>query len=152
MNAGLVAWTALTACISSLITGYTLKLIEHRREARTAGSLDVRRKRHLDRYEAIKQIQGMGRNLHHSVLHPSGAVDPGSINIIAPQMREMARSNVEVLGEAYVSEVMQLTDLALEIADRVNASGTRHQIGLYASLRYDGAWHDLNKHAIELLK
>jgi len=84
------------------------------------------------------------------------STDPDMIREIAPVMRKTARSNVEVLGERYVRAVMDLTDVALSIADSVDASrkvdaSRRYEPGPIQALRFDDAFHALNREGVELL-
>jgi hypothetical protein len=160
MDMGLVVWGAVSASIGSFITGYILKLTEHRRELRSAGPLEVDRKRHLDRYETVKLINGLGRGLYHQVLHPVNGIDPEGIRHYAPRMRNEARSNVEVVGERYVTAVTRLTDIALRIADLADKYPASRdvrrpiveRIGLLNALEFEGAWENLIEEGVELLK
>jgi hypothetical protein len=57
------------AALGSLVTGYVLKRVDRMATMRDAGRLEVTRKQHLDRYEAVKSLSGHLANLKHCVDH-----------------------------------------------------------------------------------
>jgi hypothetical protein len=67
MTLTLVIASSLSAAVGSLCTGYSLKLIEHRRDAKDAAKLEVERKRAIARFEAIRKVNGLARELYHAV-------------------------------------------------------------------------------------
>jgi hypothetical protein len=120
MTLTLVIVSSLSAAVGSLCTGYLLKLIEHRREARDATQLEVARRRAVARFEAIRTIHGMARELYHAI---NGVVRyegedlsySQRVEELCRDLRQSARSEVEVLGEPYVESVHALTDAAMEV-------------------------------------
>jgi hypothetical protein len=117
----------LAAALGGFVTGYTLKLIEHRRDLRDSGRLEVIKKQHLERYQVISGVNGKARELYHqvgNVVLPRSfkhtfarAGGRSSITRISAEMREMARSGVTVVGERYVLAVHDVTDEAVRILE-----------------------------------
>jgi hypothetical protein len=133
MDVALVTWTAASAAIGSLVTGYTLATLQHRRSIKDAGLAEVAAQMRLTRFEAVRQLNGEARSLTHclSYLTPDvqrfGYSPYGRRNSIqfyiekakelSAEMRELARSEVYVLGEPYVAAVLEATDIANLIVD-----------------------------------
>lgn len=129
----LVIASSLSAALGSLCTGYLLKLIEHRRDAKDAAQLEVARQRAVVRFEAIRAVNGLARELHHSVsrfVWEKGRVQlyhlrmedehnfyREQIERISRDLRHTVRAEFEVLGEPYVVGAHHLTDAALKIKE-----------------------------------
>jgi hypothetical protein len=122
MTLTLVIVSSLSAAVGSLCTGYLLKLIEHRREARDATQLEVARRRAVARFEAVRAIHGSARELYHAingVVRYAGEEPFYNEQVIrlCRELRQSARAEVEVLGEPYVEGVHALTDAAIKVLD-----------------------------------
>ena len=131
MDVTLVTWTASSAAIGSLVTGYTLAKIQHRRSIKDAGIAEVAAQMRLARFEAVRKLNGEARGLSHCLSHLAG--NSSSFNFpyrggrdsfyaekareLATSMREFARSDVYILGEPYVAAVHEATDIANLIVD-----------------------------------
>lgn len=133
---GTVAFGAACAAIGSLVTGYLLKAAEHRREMRDAGPLEVERKRHLDRYEAVRSLSGMLAELRHCVDHVRGDRDNRFVDgytskgeRLRLEIRESARAEILGLGPEMVAAITAVTDHAHEILSATLAARAARDLG-----------------------
>jgi hypothetical protein len=51
------------AALGGLVGGVLLPAYDHRKQLRTAGLVDVVRKRHTDRYDALRRLAGIAAEL-----------------------------------------------------------------------------------------
>src|ERR1035438_1453070 len=133
MSVILVTWTAASAAIGSLVTGYALATVQRRRSIKDAGIAEVAAQTRLARFEVVRKLNGEARNLSHCLSYLTDD-DPrfdhyrtsggDSIHFyierarkLAAEIREVARSESYVLGEPCVSAVHEATDIANLIID-----------------------------------
>jgi hypothetical protein len=127
MSLELVVVGAACAAAGSLVTGYVLNLVEHRREARTAGAIEVSRKYHIDRYDAANRLVGLGAELLHKASNVSRGQEAGrdEAQSRVDEMRTFARSNSAVLDEQLLTAIMAYTDAVRRVVnDYSNSRGT----------------------------
>jgi hypothetical protein len=113
MSPGLaIALSAISAILSSLITGYLLKLIEHKREIRTAGISDVARKRALDRYEALREVVALSASLLHNLrkIDREDFVWIGAALRDMQSLRNVTRRETLNLGTEQIKYIESVTD------------------------------------------
>ncbi len=118
MSPGLaIALSAISAILSSLITGYLLKLIEHKREIRTAGISDVARKRALDRYEALREVVAISASLLHNLrkIDREDFVWIGDALRDMQSLRKVARRETLNLGANQIKYIESVTDRVRDI-------------------------------------
>jgi hypothetical protein len=131
MDLALVTWAAAFTAIGSLVTGYTLSRLQHRQSTKDAGITEVAAQMRLARFEEVRKLNGEARSLSHCISHLMGdpfdreyqyGEDRTAFYIerareLSAGMRELARSEVYVLGGPYVAAVHEATDIANFIID-----------------------------------
>jgi hypothetical protein len=110
------------AALGSLVTGYLLKAADRRGVLRDAGPLEVKRKEHLDRYEAVKSLSGQLANLKHYVDHVCKDKNADSRRAyrkkgeaLSREIRGQARSEIYGFGPEVLPAIYEITDKAQAI-------------------------------------
>jgi hypothetical protein len=147
MDIVVIAVTAACTAIGSLAAGYGLAVIQHRWSIKDAGKSEIITQARLAKFDSARKVNGMLRNLSHNLMHARegrAEVYRTSTRETVVAVREFARSESYVLGEAYVSAVHRATDLAglaMEIyaLDRQELKGDRALMDRFLEIRNKSA-------------
>jgi hypothetical protein len=130
VDLGTVAFGAICAAVGSGVTGYLLKRVEHSQQMRHAGELEVLRRRHTDRWDAVREITGLLAAIDHAVdwvvrlLAEGGAASGGHGTLSGRsefgiektrQVRARTRADAHDLGQEFLEAVTTATDAALAL-------------------------------------
>ena len=114
MNAAaLAAVGAGCTAAGSLMTGLLLKIVDHRNELSRAGVLEVLRKKHVERYDALRRMTAAAGELQHQAGH---AVRGSRYvrTVVDQRLRDMradSRRDSDLLGGELVQAVTAYTDV-----------------------------------------
>lgn len=147
----IVVTVATTTCTAagSLAVGYALALIQHRWSIKDSGKSEVSAQERLVKFETLRSINGKFRNLSHDLMHMREGhhMEDRETHYYMnakkkiASIREFARSESFVLGDAYVEEVHKATDIAT-IAIEIYAFGEQSNLVDRAESHYkfEGSW------------
>ncbi len=111
--------------VGSLFAGYFLLRLQHRRELRTGGDIEVVKSRRVEQDQVLRTLSGLTSELNHCLMH---VLDDGRSNAqdyvetgldFCAQSRQLVRRNVELVGQAVLDCTMQYTDLAKAVLEGV---------------------------------
>ena len=117
-----MSWETIGAVLTLLAgaIGYAVKkYVDWKVDKALAGQLDVLKKAHIERFDAIVRIKGMLAEIDHCMDHVAkGDTDYSQrCKDWCMKVRQDTRGMIALLGEEFVSKIKLLTDIALEYSD-----------------------------------
>lgn len=117
-----MTWEVWGLILTTVIggTGYLVKkYVDWKVERALAGQLDVLRKRHIERFDAIVRLQGMLAEIRHCMFHLKDDHNDYSekCNEWCMKVRKEARASIALIGDDLVGGITEATDAALQYSE-----------------------------------